>query len=88
MLILSIPQCHRFVAAFLSNPDATAAAEAIGFTEDAETAGARILAMPSIQKRIADGLRDFSVSDARARRVFEGPATVARQAFGVIEDAS
>ncbi len=88
MFVLSVPQALQFVEAYLARPDATAAAQAIGFEEDAETAGARILAMPSIQKRIADGLRDLSVSDARARRVFEGPATVARQALGVIEDAS
>ncbi len=86
MFVLSVPQALQFVEAYLARPDATAAAEAIGFEEDAETAGARILAMPSIQKRIAAGLRDFSVS--RARRVFEGPATVARQAFGVTDNAS
>ena len=61
MLVLSVPQCLRFVEAYLARPDATAAAEAIGFTEDAEAAGARILAMPSIQKRIA-AARDFDAA--------------------------
>ncbi len=53
MLVLSIPQCRRFVEAYLSDPDATRAAEATGFEEDAEVMGARMLNMPQIAKRIA-----------------------------------
>ena len=59
MLVLSIPQCHRFVAAYLSDPDATRAAEAIGFEEDAEVMGARMFNMPQIAKRIA-GITDHA----------------------------
>ncbi len=59
MLVLSIPQCHRFVEAYLSYPDVTRAAEAIGFEEDAEVMGARMLNMPQIAKRIA-GVTDLS----------------------------
>ncbi len=76
MLVLSIPQCHRFVEAYLSDPDATRAAEAIGFEEDAEVMGARVLNMPQVAKRIADD------------QAVRSEALGARQAFGVTDDAS
>ncbi len=73
MLVLSIPQCHRFVEAYLLDPDATRAAEAIGFEKDAEVMGARMLNMPQIAKRIA---------------AVRSEALGARQAFGISDDAS
>ena len=73
MLVLSIPQCHRFVEAYLSDPDATRAAEAIGFEEDAEVMGARMLNMPQIAKRISAGMDKRSEAlGIEARRVLEG----------------
>ncbi len=79
MLVLSIPQCHRFVEVYLSDPDATRAADAIGFEEDAEVMGARMLNMPQIAKRIAAGMDDQAV---------RSEALGVRQAFGVTDDAS
>ncbi len=63
MLVLSTPQRHRFVEAYLSDPDATRAAEAIGFEEDAEAMGARMLNMPQIAKRIAEARQAFGATD-------------------------
>ena len=55
MLILSIPQCHRFVEAFLSDPDARRAAEAIGFEEDAENASLTACGISACRMRERDG---------------------------------
>ena len=63
MLVLSIPQCHHFVEAYLSDPEATRAAEAIGFEEDAEVMGARVLNMPQVAKRIAEARQAFGITD-------------------------